>query len=107
MAGQTTSARRPAPVAVDPWSAARTIGHGAALAAAAVAFALAGVAAAVSGLVVPSWTRWVFVALWFVGLRLLVAWRRRPLHALSVPLAMWAFMILTVVIGDLWFGWTA
>lgn len=108
MNARTPAARRPSP-SVD---ANRAPGHGtvvqsALVIVAALAFAAAGVVVAASGLVAPDWARWVFVAVWLLGLERLVAWRRRPWLTLAVPTAMWLFLVGSIVVGELWLGWTA
>lgn len=109
MTARTPAARRPSPSV----GANRAPSHGAAVVqsavvvVAALAFAAAGVVVAASGLVAPDWARWMYVAAWMLGLERLVAWRRRPLLAIAVPAATWLFLVGSIVVGDLWLGWTA
>lgn len=107
MSADTPAARRSAPSATHGAGSLGSTASVAAVIMAALVFVAAGAAVVVSGLIVPGWVRWLFVAVWFVGLERLVAWRHRPLLAIGVPVAMWAVLIVTVIVGDVWFGWTA
>lgn len=60
-----------------------------------------------SGLVAPGWAVAVLVVVWFVAASLLWQWRRRPVHALLVPVVTGAIWFLAISAGGAWLGWTA
>lgn len=60
-----------------------------------------------SGLVAPAWAWLGLVALWVAGALLLWVWRRSPVRALLVPVAMAAIWWAALTAGDVWLGWTA
>ncbi|NNE10755.1 MAG: hypothetical protein HKN41_00745 [Ilumatobacter sp.] len=85
------------------WPVARGLVTGVAV----LLFVAAGLAVAAIGLVAPGWAQVMLVVVWVVGLERLIAWRRRPALALTVAVAMWVVLVGTVVVGDVWLGWTA
>lgn len=68
---------------------------------------LIGGAILVSGLVVPDDVRIVFGIGWLLGTVVMSAAWRHPGRLLLVPTATWLCIVLTVVVGDIWLGWTA
>lgn len=60
-----------------------------------------------SGLVAPRWAWAGLVTLWVLGAWLIWHWRRSPIRAMLVPIAMAAIWWGTLTIGDVWLGWTA
>lgn len=60
-----------------------------------------------AGLVAPGWVVGLLIGVWFAGAWGIWRFRRTPVVALVIPMAMAAIWWATITLGDHFLGWTA